>query len=79
MPYVTSVERLHQKIGEDKGSLSNAIQSILTVLEVRFQTIPNEISDRLNSLNDLPTLQNLLTQAVLIASVDEFLKLISVN
>jgi Putative transposase, YhgA-like len=84
MPYVTSLERLYLERGEERGkeegreegSLSTIRQSILQVLEIRFQSVPNEISDRLNSLTDLPRLQELLGISVTISSVDDFINLI---
>jgi predicted transposase YdaD len=91
MPYMTSLERLYLERGEQRGeqrgreegrkegSLSNARQSILQLLEIRFQSVPNEISDRLNSISDLPRLQELLGIYVTIYSIDNFLNLISSN
>ena len=78
MPYVTSVELLHIQRGVEQ-LLSNARQSILQVLEIRFQSVPKEIGDRLNSLSDLPRLQELLGISVTISSVDDFLNVISSN
>ncbi len=70
---------MKNKVEREQGRLSNTRQSILQVLEVRFQSVPNFISDRLNSLDDLSTLQNLLTQAVITTSLDDFIHLISSN
>jgi Putative transposase, YhgA-like len=84
MPYVTSLERLYLERGEEigreegreEGILSNARQSILQVLEIRFQSVPKEISDRLDSISDLPKLQELHRLSVTISSVDDFVNLI---
>jgi hypothetical protein len=86
MPYMTILERLYLKRGEEKGKeearkqlLSTDRKSILQVLEIRFQSLPQAMGDRLNSISDLPRLQELIGISVTISSVDDFINLISSN
>ena len=72
MPYITSVER----IGIKKGALENSREMVLEALEVRFGEIPQEITELINSLDDVNKLKILHRQAIKCASLDEFKRLL---
>ena len=68
MPYVTSIERLaYEKRSHDY---------ILSVLEVRFETVPDEIGEMLRQVSKDETLKMLLRNAVTIVSLEAFRQLI---
>jgi flagellar biosynthesis/type III secretory pathway protein FliH len=88
MPYVTSVERLGIKKGLkeglqrglqkglqkglQRGMLQNAQQSVIEILETRFETVPDTLARSIEAIEDLAILQRLLKRAVVAASLDEF-------
>ncbi|MEQ8754974.1 MAG: transposase [Coleofasciculus sp. G1-WW12-02] len=64
MPYITSVER----IGIRKGQQG----SIIRILEVRFENIPQELKELIGKIEDLEVLGTLLVQAVTTQSLEAF-------
>jgi len=72
MPYVTSVERLGQIKGQREGSLQNAKESVIEVLEVRFEEVPVTIVETINQIQDTSMLKSLHRQAITIGSIEEF-------
>ncbi|MGK7878176.1 MAG: transposase, partial [Xenococcaceae cyanobacterium] len=87
MPYITSIERLGiqrgiqqgMEQGIQRGSLQTARESVIEVLETRFEEVPSKLRDRLNSINDLALLKQLLKQAITIPSPEEFKQLIALR
>jgi hypothetical protein len=69
MPYVTSIERL----GIEKTMREN----IISILQVRFTTVPTDLVNATNQIQDITQLKNLLKQAVTIASLADFQQLIN--
>lgn len=64
MPYITDIEL--------DGMRISARKSVVIALNVRFGTAPAEISERLETIEDLDVLKKLLEQAITTASVQEF-------
>jgi predicted transposase/invertase (TIGR01784 family) len=54
--------------------IGRAHGNILTILELRFGTVPRALSKRINALDDVATLTNLLTQAATVNSLEAFQK-----
>lgn len=71
-PYLTTIERL--AIARTK--VACARESVVEVLAVRFGSVPDEVVDRLNGIDELPQLKRLLQQAILIESLAAFQALI---
>lgn len=68
MPYITSVERL----ARIEGLVQKGREDVIEVLEVRFETLPNELIERINQIEDLELLKTLLRQGITIGSVADF-------
>jgi hypothetical protein len=68
MPYVTSIERL----GIEKTMREN----IISILQVRFTTVPSDLVNLTNQIQDIEQLKILLKQAVTIGSLADFQQLI---
>lgn len=64
MPYITSVER----IGIRKGQQG----SILRILEVRFENIPQKLREEIGKIDNIEVLEALLIQAVTTQSLEAF-------
>ena len=64
MPYLTTIERFAQ--------IRMRRQTISEVLEARFGTVPNNVIERLEQINDDEQLKQLLFQASTIGTVSEF-------
>jgi len=64
MPYITSVER----IGIRKGQQG----AIIRILEVRFENIPQKLRELIGKIEALEVLETLLVQAVTTQSLDTF-------
>lgn len=71
MPYITGFER--------DGMVKNARESVIEVLETRFEVVPKELSDRLNQIKNIALLKQLHKQSITIGSVDEFQQMIPEN
>ena len=72
MPYVTSIERFARARGQEEGELSKARESVLEVLQVRFEAVPETIANAVNQIEDGAVLKSLLRQAITIATLEEF-------
>jgi len=64
MPYITGFEI--------DGMVKATRESVIEVLETRFGVVPLRLSDRLNSLDNLAQLKQLLKQSITVTSVDRF-------
>jgi len=62
--------------GIEQGSRTNARESVIEVLEVRFSEVPPELVAILNNISDLAVLKQLLRQAIAINSIAEFQQLL---
>jgi hypothetical protein len=69
MPYVTSIERS----GMEKATR----ESVIEVLETRFENVPENLTNALNQINDIQQLKQLLKRAILIDSLANFENLLS--
>lgn len=72
MPYITSVERLAIERGELKGELKANRARILEILQVRFGEVPDDLSEKLDWIEEVERLEDLFRQAITIASLEEF-------
>jgi hypothetical protein len=68
MPYITGFER--------DGMVKNARESVIEVLETRFEVVPAQLSDRFEEIKDIAVLKRLLKQSITIASIQEFERLL---
>jgi hypothetical protein len=64
VPYITYIELDAMAV--------NARESVVTVLRTRFGTAPAEVSERLETIEDLDVLRKLLEVSITIASLEEF-------
>ncbi|BAZ08785.1 hypothetical protein NIES4071_05910 [Calothrix sp. NIES-4071] len=64
VPYITDIEL--------DGMVKNGRKSVVTALEARFGTVSPQVSERLETVEDIDVLESLLRQAVTTASVQEF-------
>jgi hypothetical protein len=71
MPYITGFER--------DGMVKNARESVIEVLETRFELVSLELCDRLNQIEDLSLLKQLHKQSITIGSVEELQQLLREN
>lgn len=68
MPYITGFER--------DGMVLNARESVIDVLETRFEAVPSELSNSLEEIKDITVLKRLHKQSITIGSVQEFERLL---
>jgi len=68
MPYITGFER--------DGIVKGIKESVLDVLEIRFNTVPEDLSQALEAIDDATILKQLHRQAVTVVSVETFQKLL---
>jgi hypothetical protein len=64
VPYIVSFVR--------DGMAINARESVVKVLETRLGTVPTQISDRLEAIDDIDVLKKLHELSITIGSVEEF-------
>ncbi|NEO52501.1 MAG: transposase [Okeania sp. SIO3B5] len=81
MPYITSIEEIGlekgEQIGLEKGELKSTKESIITVLETRFENVPTNIVDAVNEIDNIQSLKQLTRTAVLIDSLESFAHVLS--
>jgi hypothetical protein len=68
MPYITGFER--------DGMIKGTRESVIEVLETRFEVVPAQLSDRLEEIKDIAVLKRLHKQSITIASIQEFERLL---
>ncbi len=76
MPYITSIERHGIEKGIEQGMLNKARESVVEVLEVKFNSIPDDLKQTINNLDNLEVLKQLHRQAIVISSLTEFEELL---
>ena len=75
MRYVSSFERLATEQGLEQGQIRNARANVVEILAMRFRSVPPELIDQINALDDLQQLTWLLKQSVTIGTLEEFERL----
>ncbi|NES71346.1 MAG: hypothetical protein F6K24_42145, partial [Okeania sp. SIO2D1] len=65
-----------EEIGIEKGKLESAKESIITVLETRFENVSTNIVDAVNQIDNIQSLKQLTKTAVLIDSLESFVALL---
>ncbi|OKH33959.1 transposase [[Phormidium ambiguum] IAM M-71] len=69
MPYITSFER--------DAKLEIARENVIEVLETRFSSLPDALSQRINAINDLDLLKRLHKQAITVTSVEKVVEILT--
>lgn len=81
MPFMSQFEEIAQEKGIEqgleRGTLRTQRENTLAILEVRFGEVPPEVVEAVNGIEDIPTLKQLLRQAIAIASVAQFQQLLN--
>ncbi len=72
VPYITSIERL----GMEKGEIGMLKESIIELLEFKFSSIPEELKNTINNLDEITVLKQLFRQAMAVSSLEEFQELL---
>lgn len=76
MRYVTSIERLALQEGleqgREEGGLKAVRESVMEVIKLRFNEVPEDEIVRLNAISDFDQLRDLLRLAVTAGSLEEF-------
>lgn len=73
MPILSQIETRAMR----REALRSARESLLEVLEVRFQEVPGAIAETVNSIDDVAFLKQLHRQAIVIGSLEEFEQLLA--
>ncbi len=68
MPFITTGER----IGERKGIVLNARDSILDAIDVRFKKIPGDIAESVRAIEKKEVLKSLHRHAITCENLDVF-------
>ncbi|NER52228.1 MAG: hypothetical protein F6J92_37420 [Symploca sp. SIO1A3] len=77
MPLLSHMEIRGMQRGIKQGTLQNARESVLEVLTVRFEVVPQEVIEPINEIEDASVLKQLLREAIAISSMVEFQQLLS--
>ncbi|NET56945.1 MAG: hypothetical protein F6K47_12505 [Symploca sp. SIO2E6] len=73
MPYVTIIERWARQ----EGILQKSREAIMEVLEVRFGSVPEELAESLNQIQEDSVLTSLHRQAITVDSLETFQGLVN--
>jgi predicted transposase YdaD len=58
--------------GREEGSLAQARESVIEALEIRFGGVQPELVERINALDNLPTLKAQHRRAITVSSLEQF-------
>ena len=58
--------------GRQEGSLTQARDSVIEALEIRFGEISNDLRERITALDNLRSLKDQLRRAITVSSIDQF-------
>ena len=76
MEYVTSIERLAMEEGREEGREENAREMLIDLLQVRFGSLPNNLIEQLNQIEDISRLKALHREAIGVDSLYAFQQLL---
>ena len=80
MPFLTYAERKGLKEGRKKGLIEGKIlglqKAIVSVLEVKFAKVDQAVIESVNKVQSLKKLEDLLHQAKIVKSMEEFAELL---
>ncbi|WP_017716040.1 Rpn family recombination-promoting nuclease/putative transposase [Kamptonema formosum] len=79
MPLLSRIEQRAMQAGIERGIQQNARESVIEILEMRFEEVPAQLREAINRIEDAALLKQLHRQAVTIGSVPEFQQLLSPN
>ena len=68
MPYVDTLTRMSR----EEGSLTQARESVIEALEIRFGEISSDLRERITAFQDLRTLKAQHRRAITVPSLDQF-------
>ena len=68
MPYVDTLTRMSR----EEGSLTQARESVIEALEIRFGEISSDLRERITALDNLRTLKAQHCRAITVPSLDQF-------
>ncbi|GEM_PF-1516787 len=77
MPFLSTLEEMALEKGEEKGAKETSRNHIIKILEKRFGTLPDELINAINKLDDLSLLERLILETITVNSVAEFNTLIN--
>lgn len=72
MPYITSIERLGREQGREEGRIETLQEAVLTILDIRFQSVPEHIRNSVSEIKDVERLRALQRSSVGITSLEAF-------
>lgn len=75
MPLLTNIERR----ALERGAKQNQKQNIIKLLQVRFVNIPETLAEKINQIDDISLLEQLLVSTISVNSLEEFQQLINSN
>ncbi len=76
MPHITSIERIATQKGIELGINKGIRETLVEILETRFQSVPSTLKDRILEIDDEKLLKLLVKKAVVTDSVDMFGKIV---
>jgi len=83
MPILSNIERRAMEAGRQEGRqegmLQTARSAVLEVLTVRFNSVPLDLTNRVNQIADIAILKDLLKRAISIGSIAEFEQILDAN
>ncbi len=77
MPLLSRMELRAMQAGIQQGTLRNARESVIEVLEIRFEVVPPELIEAINEIEDTSFLKQLHRQAIALDSLEAFQQFIS--
>ncbi|CBN54244.1 MULTISPECIES: Rpn family recombination-promoting nuclease/putative transposase [Kamptonema] len=79
MRFLSQIEEMAMEEGAERGALQNARESVLEILEARFEIVPLEVRQAVNMIADMSVLRRLLREAIAIPSILDFQELLAVG
>ncbi|MCP2730544.1 transposase, partial [Symplocastrum sp. BBK-W-15] len=79
MPLLSRMEERGLQQGVERGTRQTLQSGIIRILQIRFETVPTELINAINSLEDISELQKLIDISVTTNSLADFGQILSQN
>ena len=73
------IEHLEKQEGKLQAKVEGVRESVIEVLQIRFNKVPNTIIENINLIDDVSVLKSLLRNAMAVPSIKAFIELYSLK
>ncbi|MBR8828773.1 MAG: hypothetical protein DSM107014_12875, partial [Gomphosphaeria aponina SAG 52.96 = DSM 107014] len=72
MPFLSTLEEMALEKGQEKGAKETSRKHIIKILQQRFGTLPENLITKVNQIDEMSLLEDLILQTISVNCVEEF-------